>query len=326
MSENSVDRRLAAVLVADVVGYTGLMEDDSDGTVAAWAAARDEVIEPVTGRHGGRVVKLTGDGFLAEFPTVQNAVNCARTMQDELITNSLNFRMGINLGDIIDDGRDIHGEGVNVAARIEALAEPGGICISGLVYESIRNRIDADYRDMGEREVKNVSGPVRVYAIGGGKAAVNAKPPADKPSIAVLPFDNLSDDAAQEYFSDGITEDIITDLSKVSSLIVIARNSSFTYKGKATDVRSVAADLNVSYLLEGSVRKAGEKVRITAQLVDGKSGAHIWADRYDRNMTDIFAVQDEVAQKIIEALQLNLSPEEIKRIGTPGTDNMEAYD
>jgi adenylate cyclase len=275
----------------------------------------------------GRVVKLTGDGFLAEFPTVQDAVNCTIQLQDGLVSSALKFRIGVNLGDIIDDGRDIHGEGVNVAARIEALAEPGGICISGMVYESVRNRIDADYRDMGEQMVKNVSAPVRVYALGLAAAPV-APPPkiTDRPSIAVLPFDNLSGDAEQEYFSDGISEDIITDLSKISTLMVVARNSSFTYKGRAVDLRTVAKELGVAYVLEGSVRKAGGRVRITAQLIDGADGAHLWAERYDRELEDIFAVQDEVARKIIEALEVTLSPTEEARLGGPGTDNVEAYD
>ncbi|MDP6427804.1 MAG: adenylate/guanylate cyclase domain-containing protein [Rhodospirillales bacterium] len=328
MSDQPVQRRLAAVLAADVAGYTRLMEEDSEGTVAAWQVARDGVIEPAIGARSGRVVKLTGDGFLAEFPTVEDAVNCAIDLQAGLLSSSLDFRIGVNLGDIIDDGRDIHGEGVNVAARIEALAEPGGICISGMVHESVRNRIDADYRDMGEQEVKNVSRPVRVYALGSVAAAPAAPQTqtADRPSIAVLPFDNLSDDASQEYFSDGIAEDIITDLSKISTLMVIARNSSFTYKGRAVDVRQVARELGVAYVLEGSVRKAGGRVRITAQLVDGANGAHLWADRYDRELEDIFAVQDEVARNIIEALQVTLNPDEQARLGGPGTDNLEAYD
>jgi adenylate cyclase len=329
MSEEPVQRRLAAVLAADVASYTRLMEEDSEGTVAAWRAARDGVIEPAIGAAMGRVVKLTGDGFLAEFPTVQDAVNCALQLQGGLASSALKFRIGVNLGDIIDDGRDIHGEGVNVAARIEALAEPGGICISGLVYESVRNRIQTDYRDMGEQSVKNVSAPVRVYALGDAAAPTPAAPPletAGRPSIAVLPFDNLSGDAEQEYFSDGISEDIITDLSKISTLMVVARNSSFTYKGRAVDLRTVAKELGVAYVLEGSVRKAGGRVRITAQLIDGADGAHLWAERYDRELEDIFAVQDEVAKHIIEALQVTLTPAEEARLGGPGTDNIEAYD
>ncbi len=327
MSEEPVQRRLAAIMAADVAGYTRLMEEDSEGTVAAWRAARDGVIEPAIDAGNGRVVKPTGDGFLAEFPTVQDAVNCAIQLQDGLASSRLEFRIGVNLGDIIDDGRDIHGEGVNVAARIEALAEPGGICISGMVYESVRNRIDADYRGMGEQTVKNVSAPVRVYALGPAATPAAQQPQATgRPSIAVLPFDNVSGDAEQEYFSDGIAEDIITDLSKISTLMVVARNSSFTYKGRAVDVRTVAKELGVAYVLEGSVRKAGGRVRITAQLVDGSDGAHLWADRYDRELEDIFAVQDEVAKHIIEALQVTLSPADEARLGGPGTGNVEAYD
>jgi class 3 adenylate cyclase len=233
MSDQSVQRRLAAVLAADVAGYTRLMEMDSDGTVAAWQDARETVIRPGVAEYSGKIVKLTGDGFLVEFSTVQDAVNCAIALQAGLVDSSLDFRMGVNLGDIIDDGEDIHGEGVNVAARLEGLAEPGGICISGMVYESIRNRIEAAFEDMGEQDVKNVSAPVRTYRIrlsGKAEAALDYAI-SSRPSIAVLPFDNLSGEAAQEYFSDGISEDIITALSRSRWLRVVARNSSFSYKG-----------------------------------------------------------------------------------------------
>ncbi|MDP6573982.1 MAG: tetratricopeptide repeat protein [SAR202 cluster bacterium] len=330
MGDRSIQQRLAAVLAADVVGYTRLMEKDTEGTVAAWQAVRDEVINPTVDAHSGRIVKLTGDGFLAEFPTVNEAVKCGIELQQGFAESTLDFRIGINLGDIIDDGQDIHGEGVNVAARIEALAEPGGISISGGVYEQVRNRIEATYEDMGDQEVKNVSAPVKVFAIrlegAAGVASQAEISVANKPSIAVLPFDNMSGDPEQEYFSDGITEDIITDLSKVSALFVIARNSSFTYKGKVVDVKQVAADLGVRYVLEGSVRKATNRVRITAQLLDGVTGGHLWADRYDRDLNDIFLVQDEVTQNIVEALKLKLSLKESNRVGVPITSNIEAYD
>ena len=266
MDDDGRQRRLSAILIADVAGYTRLIEQDTDGTVAAWQLARAEVIDPAIAEHSGRVVKLTGDGFLAEFPTVLQAVTCAISMREQFANSPLDFRMGVNLGDIIDDGEDIHGEGVNVAARLEGLAEPGGICVSGMVFETVRNRIKAPFEDMGEQTVKHVRAPVRVWRWAADQSVERLKPEAaaearpalalpDKPSIAVLPFDNMSGDPEQEYFSDGITEDIITDLSKVSALFVIARNSSFTYKGKVVDVKQIAADLGVRYVLEGSGRK-----------------------------------------------------------------------
>ncbi|MDP6786858.1 MAG: adenylate/guanylate cyclase domain-containing protein [Rhodospirillales bacterium] len=326
-------RRLAAILAADVAGYTRLVEKDTDATVAAWTAARDEVITPGVAEKSGHIIKFTGDGFLVEFPSVQDAVDCAIQLQEKLATSSLDFRMGINLGDITDDGGDVHGEGVNIAARLEALAEPGGICVSGMVHDSVRNRINAVFRDMGEQKVKHVSAPVRAFAIDANTAAVAAPPPVpeklpavDKPSIAVLPFDNLSGDPEQEYFADGISEDIITDLSRISALFVIARNSTFSFKGQAIDIRKVAAELGVRFILEGSVRKAGNRVRVTAQLIDGADGGHLWADRYDRELEDIFAVQDEVTANIVEALKVQLTESERSRMGVASTDIPEAYD
>jgi adenylate cyclase len=299
---NKTKRRLAAILAADVAGYTRLVEQDTDGTVAAWAAARDDIVKPLVDEKSGHIIKFTGDGFLVEFPSVQDAALCAITMQEQLKSSPLDFRMGINVGDIVDDGGDVHGEGVNIAARLEALAEPGGICISGDVYNQVRNRIDAEFRDMGEKEIKHVSQPIRVYAIGVSDRSVSGNPVPelpDKPSIAVLPFDNMSGDPKQEYFSDGITEDIITELSRFRSLFVIARNSSFAFKGQAIDVVEVAKKLGVQFVVEGSVRKAGERIRITAQLIDASTGNHLWAERYDRNLDDIFEVQDEVASQIV---------------------------
>jgi adenylate cyclase len=320
MNDGGVTKRLSAILAADIAGYTRLMEADSEGTVAAWQAARSSVIDPAITGHAGRIVKHTGDGFLAEFATVQSAVECAVAMQDGLTTSSLDFRIGVNLGDIIDDGEDIHGEGVNIAARIEALAEPGGICISGMVHDSIRNRLDQRFEDMGEHVVKHVSTPVRVFqvVIDGSKAPRSEAPKSktdkqaspDRPSIAVLPFDNMSGDPEQDYFSDGIAEDIITDLSKVSRLLVIARNSSFAYKGQSPDIRTVCHELGVRYVLEGSVRRSGNRVRINAQLINGDDGGHLWAERYDREMEDIFSVQDEVTLEIVAALQVELTPQE----------------
>jgi adenylate cyclase len=281
------------------------VELDTDGTVAAWKSARDNVIKPLVDKKSGHIIKFTGDGFLVEFPSVQDAVACAITLQVELRSSFLNFRIGINVGDITDDGGDVHGEGVNIAARLEALAEPGGICISGDVYNQVRNRIDAVFKDMGEQEVKHVSRPVSVYAINPPeqKMSDHITPPTsalpDKPSIAVLPFDNMSGDPEQEYFSDGITEDIITELSRFRSLFVIARNSSFAFKGQAIDITEIGKKLGVKFVVEGSVRKAGDRIRITAQLIETSTGNHLWAERYDRDLTDIFAVQDEVAAQIV---------------------------
>ena len=328
MSDQSVQRRLAAVLAADVAGYTRLMEADSDGTVAAWQAAREAVIRPGVAEYSGKIVKLTGDGFLVEFPTVQDAVNCAITMQTGLAASTLDFRMGVNLGDIIDDGEDIHGEGVNVAARLEGLAEPGGICISGMVYESIRNRIAADFEDMGDQDVKNVSAPVRAYRIrlaGKAEAALN-EAISSRPSIAVLPFDNLSNDADQEYFSDGISEDIITQLSRSRWLRVVARNSSFSYKGQSPDIRTVSEELDARYVLEGSVRKAGDRVRISVQLIDGASGDHIWAERYDRELEDIFAVQDDITGTVAAAMEPELANAERQRASSKNPASLDAWD
>lgn len=330
MEDRSIQRRLAAVLAADVAGYTRLMEQDTDGTVAAWQAARDDVIDPTVTEYAGRVVKLTGDGFLVEFPAVQDAVNCAIKLQEGLASSSLKFRIGVNMGDIVDDGRDIHGEGVNIAARIEALADEGGISISGDVYNQVRHRIDANFEDRGEHTVKNISDPVRVFAIHLDNTEYDTPHPnvavSNKPSIAVLPFDNLSGDPEQEYFSDGISEDIITALSRLRWLSVIARNSTFTYKNQAIDVQTVAKDLAVRYVLEGSVRKAGNRVRITAQLIEGETGNHIWAERFDRELEDIFAVQDEITETVAGSVQSELGLTEQKRAKSKPPENLDAWE
>jgi len=320
--------------MADVAGYTRLVEEDTDGTVAAWTAARADVIDPAIGAHSGHIVKFTGDGFLAEFSSVQGAVNCAIDLQRDLAASPLGFRIGVSLGDVIDDGTDIHGEGVNIAARIEALAEPGGICVSGDVYNQVRNRIDATFTDMGEHTVKHVSSPVRVYRwveVASDTIPGEANPddvPAlpDKPSIVVLPFTNMSGDPEQEYFSDGITEDIITELSRFRSLFVIARNSSFHYKGQSPRVQDVGHELGIHYVVEGSVRKAGNRVRITAQLVEAESGNHLWAERYDRDLENIFDVQDEVVQEIAASVpgQLNVAAMDRARRGP--AESLSAYD
>ncbi len=330
MGDQPTQRRLAAILAADVAGYTRLMEQDTDGTVAAWQAARQEVIKPAVGDHSGKIVKLTGDGFLVEFSTVQDAVNCAIAMQRGMASSSLDFRMGVDLGDIVDDGEDIHGEGVNVAARLEGLADPGGICISGDVYNQVRNRVDAVFEDMGQQEVKNVSAPVQAYAVRfDGSAAPSASAAmaiSDKPSIAVLPFDNMSGDPEQEFFTDGLTEDIITQLSRFKDLFVISRNSTFTYKGKAAKAQDVAQDLGVRYVIEGSVRKAGERIRVTVQLIDATDDHHVWAERYDRKLEDIFSIQDEITAAITATLPGRIEADSHDRARRKPTDNMMAYE
>jgi len=327
-------RRLSAVLMADVAGYTRLVEEDTDGTVAAWTAARADVIDPAIGAHSGHIVKFTGDGFLAEFSSVQGAVNCAIDLQRELAASPLGFRIGVSLGDVIDDGTDIHGEGVNIAARIEALAEPGGICVSGDVYNQVRNRIDATFTDMGEHTVKHVSSPVRVYrwvevvsdTIPGEANPDDVPALPDKPSIVVLSFTNMSGDPEQEYFSDGITEDIITELSRFRSLFVIARNSSFHYKGQSPRVQDVGRELGIHYVVEGSVRRAGNRVRITAQLVEAESGNHLWAERYDRDLENIFDVQDEVVQEIAASVPGQLNVAAMDRARRRPAESLSAYD
>ena len=344
MTDTGTQRRLAAVLAADVASYSRLMGADEDATMAQWWSHRREIIDPAVAAHRGRIVKHTGDGFLAEFASAMDAVACALDMQSQIAERRadyaddkrVEFRMGVNLGDIMSDDEDIYGDGVNIAARIEALAEPGGVLVSGSVYEQIRSKPAFACSEQGEHELKNIAEPVRVYAVRPAAPeapADNMEPlaqqtPSDekKPSIAVLPFDNMSGDPEQEYFADGITEDLITDLSKFSGLLVIARNSVFTYKGQAVNVPQVSRELGVRWVLEGSVRKAGNRVRITAQLIDGSSGGHLWADRFDRELDDIFAVQDEVTAEIISALKLKITVEEELRTGKRGTSNPQAYD
>ena len=315
MAEERVQRRLAAILAADMVGYSRLIGDDEEGTIARQKAHRAEMIDPVIASHGGRIVKTMGDGLLVEFPSVVDAVKCAVEVQQAMSDREadvsedrcIQYRVGINLGDIVIDGDDILGDGVNVAARLEGLADPGGICISGDAYRQVLGKIDQSFEDMGERVLKNIAEPVRAYRVMLDRelAVPGAEPLPlpDKPSIAVLPFDNLSGDPDQDYFADGITEDIITALSRIGWLFVIARNTTFTFRGTAVDVAAVAKELGVRYILEGSVRKAGNRVRITAQLIDGETGNHIWAERYDRELEDIFAVQDEITENISGALE-----------------------
>ncbi len=338
-----MERRLTAILAADVVGYSRLMGADETGTLAALKALRNDFIDGKIAEHQGRIVKLTGDGMLVEFPSVVNAVACAAEMQrgmrdrnaDVPQDRRIEFRVGVNLGDVIVEGEDIFGDGVNVAARLESIANPGGITISGSVRDHVGNRLDLAFEDMGEQTLKNIDRPMRVYSVSLGQAAARDMKDAgpalqeqldkQRPSIAVLPFNNMSGDPEQEYFSDGITEDIITDLSKVSGLFVVARNTAFTYKGKPVKVQQVGQELGVAFILEGSVRKAGSRVRVTGQLINSKDGGHVWAERYDRDLTDIFAIQDEIAHAIVEQLKVKLLPQERKSIGQAPTDNVEAY-
>jgi adenylate cyclase len=336
MAEARVERRLAAILAADVAGYSRLMGVDEEGTLAALKASRHEIIDPKIAEHRGRIVKTTGDGALVEFASAVDAVRCAMEIQRTMAERNthipedrrIEFRIGINVGDIIIDEGDIYGDGVNIAARIETLASPGAICLSDNAYQQIKGKLALDVSDMGERQLKNIAQPVRVHNVRDGN--VTSSPttlaPPNKPSIAVLPFTNMSGDPEQEYFSDGISDDIITDLSKIAGLMVISRNSCFTYKGRAVDTRTVGRDLGVRSVLEGSIRRSGNRVRITAQLIDAASGGHLWAERYDRDLTDLFAVQDDVTRRIVDALKVTLSPAEKARLADSEACNIEAYD
>src|SRR5436305_6216554 len=334
-----MERRLTAILAADVVGYSRLMGANETGTLDALKTLQTDFIDGKSAEHQGRIVKLTGDGMLVEFPSVVNAVACAtdvqRGMRDRNAGMSqerrIEFRMGVNLGDVIVEGEDIFGDGVNVAGRLESIAPVGGITVSQSVRDHVGNRLGLTFEDMGERRLKNIERPIRVYSISldappsGETSAIASTHREEKPSIAVLPFINMSGDPEQEYFSDGITEDIITDLSKVSGLFVVARNTAFTYKGKSVEAQQVAKHLGVNFILEGSVRKVGSRVRVTGQLIDGKKCGHMWADRYDRDLTDIFASQDKITHAIVEQLKVKLLPQEKKSIGQTPTDNVEAY-
>jgi TolB-like protein len=307
-----MQRRLAAILLTDMVGYSRLIGLDEEGTIAGQKSHREEIIDPNISGHAGRIVKTTGDGVLVEFPSVVAAVQCAVEVQQAIGGSEadvpeqrrIRYRIGINLGDIVIDGEDILGDGVNVAARLEGLAKPDGICISGNVHDQLAGKMDAAFEDAGEQTVKNIARPVHVWRwkTDAAKEALPEIALPDKQSIAVLPFVNMSGDPEQEYFADGMTEDIITGLSRFRSLFVIARNSAFAYKGKSPDVRVVGRELGVRYVLEGSVRRSGTRIRITGQLVDAETGNHLWAKRYDRELADIFAVQDEVTEAIVAAI------------------------
>lgn len=387
MAEERVQRRLTAILVADVIGYSRLMGEDETGTLTALKQHRAMLLDPAIAEHRGRIVKLMGDGVLVEFASVVDAVECAVSIQRGMLernadtpdSNRITFRIGVNLGDVIIDDDDIYGDGVNVAARLEGLSEPGGVCISGTVFDQVKGKLNLSFDDLGLQEVKNIAEPVRAYraqlnagdnpevplpkrrrrpgvmagvvvvaaalvAVGlyawversrpaqpneatlsNSVAGVEANQ-SDKPSIAVLAFQNMSNDPSQEYFADGMAEDIITDLSKLSSLFVTARNSSFQYKGRAVDVKQVGRELGVRYVVEGSVRRSGNQVRITAQLIDSQTGGHVWAERYDGSLDDVFALQDQVTGQIIDALRVQLTPSERLAVDARGTDKPMAYD
>jgi adenylate cyclase len=336
MAEERVQRRLAAILAADVAGYSRLMGADEEGTLARLKILRRDLLDPKIDEHRGRIVKTTGDGLLAEFVSVVDALRCAVDVQrgmvernaDVRLDQRIEFRVGINVGDIVVESGDIYGDGVNVAARLEGLSEPGGICVSARVQEDARGKLDLTFEDIGEQRLKNIAWPVKVYRAQLGREVAASRAAlacTDKPSIAVLPFINMSGDPEQEYFSDGITEDIITDLSKVSTLNVLSRHTVFTFKGKSVDIGEVARRLQVGHVVEGSVRKAGGRVRITAQLIDASNDSHVWGERYDRELSDIFALQDEISQAIVAALKIKLLPQEKKAIHARSTQNPDAY-
>ena len=343
MAEERVQRRLAAILAADVVGYSRLMESDEAGTLDRLKTLRREVFSPISAQFGGRIFKLTGDGAFAEFGSAADAVHSAVAIQRTLAERNaalpegrrIELRIGISLGDVIVEGSDLYGNGVNVAARMEGLADPGGVCISGNVYEHVAHSNDLEFEDLGDQTVKNIDRPIRCYRVqlersgsadDGTDLAGSAGQLSDKPSIAVLPFDNLSNDPEQEYFSDGLVEDLITDISKVSGLFVVSRNSSFAFKGQAIDVKEIALKLGVKHIVEGSVRKMGSKLRVNAQLIDATSGGHIWAERYDGDMEDIFEFQDNIREQIVSSLQVSLTPADKALTERKPTDSVEAYD
>jgi adenylate cyclase len=335
--QTRVERRLAAILAADVAGYSRLIEADEEGTLARLKALRGEVIDPKIAGHKGRVVKTTGDGLLVEFASVVDALRCAAEAQTALAESNaplapdqrIELRIGVNVGDIVVEDGDIFGDGVNVAARLEGLAEPGGICVSARVREDAAGKLDLAFEDIGEQVLKNITRPVRVYRVrpaGASSLAGQALPLPDKPSLAVLPFQNLSGDPEQEYFVDGVVEEIITAISRLPWLFVVARNSSFAYKGKSPDLRQVGRELGVRYALEGSLRKAVNRVRITGQLIDTTTGAHIWADRFDGALDDIFELQDQVASSVVGAIEPKLRQSEIERARRKPTESLDAWD
>jgi len=336
MAEGRVQRRLAAILAADVVGYSRLMEADEAGAMAALKARRRDVLEPLVTRHQGRIFKVTGDGVLVEFASAVNAVQCAVDLQHDMASanaghpeeDHIVLRIGVNLGDVMVEGSDLYGEGVNIAARLESVAEPGGILISGTVHDYIKNKVKVGFDDLGAQSLKNIAETVRTYRVAGTPRVSPAvtKTTADKPAIAVLPFTNMSGDPDQEYFSDGLTEDIITELSRFRNLLVVARNSSFAFKGHAVDVKEIGRKLGARYVVEGSVRRAGNRIRITAQLLESATGNYLWAERYDREMEDIFAVQDELVRAIAGVVPGQLDRHAVENLRRKPPENLTAFD
>jgi adenylate cyclase len=342
MSEERVQRRLAAVLAADVVGYSRLMEQDEAGTLAALKQRRKDILQPLVTQHRGRIVKVMGDGVLVEFASAVDAVECATDLQRKMAAagaadpehRKIVLRVGVNLGDVIIEGGDLYGDGVNLAARLQALAGPGEVWVAGSVHDQVEKKIGVGFEDLGVQQVKNIARPVHVFRVAASGAAAlpsgPLSPPASKPSIAVLPFANLSGDPAQDYIGDGITENIITDLARFHDLFVIASNSSFAYKGKAVKIQDVCRELGVLFVLEGSAQKSGNRIRISAQLIEGATGRHLWAERYDRRMDDVFALQEEVAEKIVGALAMGYGGRLRKawqnRGAATGSQKLEAVD
>jgi adenylate cyclase len=340
MAEHRVERRLAAILAADVAGYSRLMGADEEGTLARLNAHRREFLEPTIAEHRGRIVKRTGDGILIEFVSVIDATRCAIQIQHGMARRNagvsgdqrIEIRIGIHVGDVIVEESDIFGDGVNIAARLESIAELGGICISDDAFRQVRDKLDVNFQDSGEQELKNIARPIRVFQLRpdtvapAGKTSASGLALPDKPSIAVIPFQNMSGDPEQEYFVDGMVDDIITGLSRIKWLFVIARNSTFTYKGRAVDLKQVGRELGVRYVLEGSVRKLADRVRITGQLIDAATGAHVWAERYDRKSGDIFALQDEIALSVVGTIEPSLRLAEVERVKRKRPDSLDAYD
>jgi len=336
MAEERIQRRLAAILAADVVGYSRLMEADEAGTLTTLKARRKDVLDPLVAKHKGRVFKTTGDGVLVEFASAVNAVQCAVDLQlgmlaangDRSADRQIVLRIGVNLGDVMVEGSDLYGDSVNIAARLEAIADPGGILVSGTAYHHVKNKIKVGFDDLGTQSFKNIAEPIRVHRVIGTPAVtvVASKSVADKPSVAVLNFANMSGSPEQQYFADGITEDIITELSRFRSLSVIARNSSSQYHDKATDVRRIARELGVQYIVEGSVRKAGDRLRITAQLIEAVTGNHLWAERYDRELADLFELQDELTRAIVATISGRLESAVVEGIKRKPPTDLNAYD
>jgi adenylate cyclase len=336
MAEDRVQRRLAAILAADVVGYSQLMGEDEAGTLAALKARRKHVLEPLVNRHRGRIFKVTGDGVLVEFTSAVNAVQCAVELQQGMASANAGLpqdrcivlRIGVNLGDVMVEGSDLYGDGVNIAARLEGIAEPGGVLVSGTTFDYVRKKVNAEFDELGTQTLKNIAEPVRVYRVAGTPrlSVASSGTASDKPSIAVLPFTNMSSDPEQEYFADGMVEDIITALSHFKALFVIARNSSFVYKGRPVDIGQVAKELGVRYVLEGSIRKAGKRVRINAQLIDAATRAHLWAGRFEGAEEDIFDLQDNITENVIGIIEPQIRKAEINRSRRKRPQNLDAYD